>query len=327
MKPPRFWDANLDPYSRQAAPITRKILTPFAKIYGSIVASKIAGATPYDCGVPVVCVGNLTTGGSGKTPIVKQIRYILANRGIRGASLSRGYGGTVKYPLKVDSSIHTANLVGDEPLMLSLYGESWIGADRAKVAKEMVNDGVETIVMDDGHQNPSLLKTISLIVIDSGNPFGNGYVFPKGPLREGISAGLSRANAIIIMGDGAIPEQVKSCKLPTIRCKLIATPPTQSNTYVAFAGIGRPEKFFDSLTEINLKVADAVPFSDHYMFSKSDLNYLTKLADQYQAQLITTEKDFVRLPDEIKEKVEVLTTSVKVENPDILETVLEPVLR
>ena len=326
MKSPRFWDANLDPHSRQAAPITRKILTPIAKIYENVVARKIAQTTPYECGVPVICVGNLTTGGSGKTPLVRKIRNDLARRGIRVASLSRGYGGKVKGPLKVDNLRHSATEVGDEPLMLSQTGETWIGANRAKAAQEMVNNDIEIIIMDDGHQNPSLLKTVSLVVIDSENPFGNGFIIPKGPLRESIESGLSRAHAIVLTGAGSPSKQLASNNLPIIRSKIVAKPPTRSSIYVAFAGIGRPEKFFDTLSEIKVNVADAVPFPDHHKFSRNDLNYLRKLAQQYQAKLITTEKDYVRLPDDIKEEVETLEITLEIENPSLLETVLEPVL-
>lgn len=326
MKSPRFWDAHLDPHSRQAAPITRKILTPIAIVYETIVATKISNATPYQCGVPVVCVGNLTVGGSGKTPNVRHIRKIFSNQGFRVASLSRGYGGQAKGPLKVENETHSAEEVGDEPIMLSQTGETWIGIDRAKTAQEMVENGVEIIVMDDGHQNSSLMKTVSLVVVDSESPFGNGFVIPKGPLRENIKAGLSRADAIILMGNGPTPAELSQFTLPVIRSKIVATPPMISETYVAFAGIGRPEKFFDTLSQINLNVADAVPFPDHHKFKKNDLNYLRKLAEQYQAKLITTEKDFVRLPDDIREEVEVLETTLTYENPELLETVLEPVL-
>lgn len=326
MKSPRFWDVHLDPYSRQAAPITRKILTPFAKVYETIVATKIANATPYTCGVPVICVGNLTVGGSGKTPNVRKIRQFFFDQGFRVASLSRGYGGKAKGPLQVEHATHSAEEVGDEPLMLSQTGETWIGRDRAKTAQEMVEKGVEIIVMDDGHQNPSLQKTISLVVVDSENPFGNGFVFPKGPLRESTKAGLSRADAIVLMGNSPIPDELSHFTKPIIRSKIVAKPTTSSKTYVAFAGIGRPEKFFDTLSENNLNIADAVPFPDHYKFKKNDLNYLLKLAEQYEAKLITTEKDFVRLPSDIREEVEVLEITLTYENPELLETVLEPVL-
>lgn len=326
MRPPRFWDANLDPHSRQAAPLTRKLLTPLAMAYDKIAARRIEQAKPFSCGVPVICVGNLTVGGSGKTPFVKWIRSLLSSKGYRVASLSRGYGGTIKGPLKVDCSNHSAKQVGDEPLMLSKTGETWIGANRPIVATTMVEDGAKIIIMDDGHQNPTLFKDLTFVVIDSENPFGNGYVFPKGPLRENIRAGLSRADAIVLMGKGTVPTEIADPITPIFRCQIIAKKPEKSSKFVAFAGIGRPEKFFDTLDEIELEIADAIPFPDHHNYSKSDLAYLIKLAQENQARLITTEKDYVRLTSDIKEEVEVLETSFAIENSDALETFLEPIL-
>ena len=326
MRPPRFWDANLDPHSRQAAPITRKLLTPLAIAYDKIVARRIKRTTPFNCGVPVICVGNLTVGGSGKTPFVKWIRSLLSSKGCRVASLSRGYGGTIKGPLKVDYSNHSAKQVGDEPLMLSKTGETWIGANRPIAATTMVEDGAKIIVMDDGHQNPTLFKDLTFVVIDSENPFGNGYIFPKGPLRENIQAGLSRADAIVLTGKGGTPAEIANTDIPMFRCQIVAKQPEKPSRYVAFAGIGRPEKFFDILNEIELEIADAIPFPDHHNYSKSDLAYLIKLAKENHARLITTEKDYVRLTIDIKEDVEVLETSLEIENSDVFETFLEPIL-
>lgn len=326
MRPPRFWEANLDLHSRQAATITRKLLTPFALAYDRIVAYKIERANPFSCGVPVICVGNLTVGGSGKTPFVKWIRSYLSSKGGRVASLSRGYGGTLRGPLRVDYSNHSAKQVGDEPLMLSKTGETWIGANRPIAANTMVEDGAKIIVMDDGHQNPTLLKDLTFVVIDSENPFGNGYVFPKGPLRENIRAGLSRADAIVLMGKGTTPTEIADSDIPIYRCQIVAKQPDKSSQYVAFAGIGRPEKFFDTLAELELEIADAIPFPDHHNYSKSDLTYLSKLAQENQARLITTEKDYVRLTSDIKKDVEVLETSLAIENSNLLETLLEPIL-
>ena len=140
--------------------------------------------------------------------MVAAIRARISARKSQAASLSRGYGGSLKGPLKVDENTHTAGEVGDEPLMLAAKGTSWIGADRPAAAKAMTDAGVQVIIMDDGHQNPSLHKDLSLIVIDAGAPFGNGFVIPKGPLREPVARGLSRADAVILMGDGPVPEAV-----------------------------------------------------------------------------------------------------------------------
>ncbi|MEO1642385.1 MAG: tetraacyldisaccharide 4'-kinase [Pseudomonadota bacterium] len=310
MREPRFWSADLDPYSRDAAPVTRALLTPFSWIYAAATAHKLAKASPYDAGIPVICVGNLTAGGVGKSPIVAALRERLTSvTGQRIATLSRGYGGSEKGPIKVDPAIHTARQVGDEPLMLACSGESWIGADRAEAGAAMHEAGVQVIIMDDGHQNPSLHKDLSLIVVDARTKFGNGYIIPKGPLREPISKGLARADAVILMGDGPIPDELSAFSKPILRAKIRPRAPAPSGPLVAFAGIGRPEKLFDSLTETGGDVRDAVPFPDHHAYRPDELKWLRKLATDHEARLITTEKDYVRLTE--AERSEMLTFPVE----------------
>lgn len=326
MKAPRFWDAGLDPKSREAAPLTRALLTPLAMLYARIVERKIVKTMAHRPGIPVICVGNVTTGGTGKTPIVKRVREHLVSKGLRAASLSRGYGGSLKGPLRVDPCVHGASEVGDEPLMLSASGESWIGADRVAAADAMVADGVEAIVMDDGHQNPSLEKTLSLVVIDVAAPFGNGHVIPKGPLREPASRGLARADAIILMGDGTVPIEVNASQRPVLRAKLVPTGPAPDGSLVGFAGVGRPEKVFDSLKAAGANLVDAVPFADHHAFTPRDIAYLQDLAAKHGARLITTEKDYVRLPSETRETVLTFPVHAVFDPSDALDALLAPVL-
>ena len=202
MKAPHFWSAGLDPRSREAAPLTRALLTPLEALYIWGVRRKLRTATPAQAAIPVICVGNLTTGGSGKTPIVTEIRERLTAKGLRAASLSRGYGGSDPGPRPVHPETDTARQTGDESLMLSHTGEAWIGRDRPDAARQMTAEGVDIIIMDDGFQNPSLAKDVSIIVIDAAAPFGNGFALPKGPLREPVADGLARADAVILMGDG-----------------------------------------------------------------------------------------------------------------------------
>ncbi|MEM1037151.1 MAG: tetraacyldisaccharide 4'-kinase [Pseudomonadota bacterium] len=298
MREPRFWAADLDPYSRESAPLTRVLLSPLSWIYAKATAQKIARTTPYQAGVPVICVGNLTAGGVGKSPVVSTIRQRLRTAtGLRIATLSRGYGGSEKGPLRVDTTSHTARQVGDEPLMLAASGESWIGVDRAEAGAAMVEVGVEAILMDDGHQNPGLYKDLSLIVVDTQARFGNGYVIPKGPLREPITKGLARADAVIVMGEGPIPEELNGFDKPILRAKIKPCAPAPQGPLVAFAGIGRPEKLFDSLTSQGGDVRDAIPFPDHHPYRADDLKWLRELASDHSAQLITTEKDYARLPE------------------------------
>ncbi len=296
MREPRFWARDVDPRSREAAPLLRFMLTPFSWLYAEATHRRIARATPLKVRPTVICVGNLTAGGVGKSPIVAALRaHFEATTDLRVSTLSRGYKGKRKGPLKVDPDVHTSEDVGDEPIMLARTGESWIGADRAATGQDMSNDGVDIIIMDDGHQNPGLHKDLSLIVVDAAAGFGNGHVIPKGPLREPVAEGLARADAIIVMGYGDPPAEVEESKLPVFSAVLAAQSKPPELPYVAFAGIGRPEKFFDTLKAMGADVRDAVPFPDHHKFTDGDLSYLRRLAGDYGATLITTDKDLVRL--------------------------------
>lgn len=326
MKAPYFWNAGLDPKSREAAPLTRALLTPLAMLYTWGIRNKLARAVPAEAPIPVVCVGNLTVGGVGKTPIVEAIRRHLREWGLQAASLSRGYGGSQLGPEKIYPDWHTADLCGDEPLMLSRTGESWIGRDRLAAIHEMTLAGIRAVVMDDGHQNPSVKKDVSLVVIDAAAPFGNGFVLPKGPLREPVADGLARADGVILMGDGAVPEEVAASGLPVLRAKLVPDSPPPRGPLVAFAGIGRPEKFFDSLRDQGADLREAIAYGDHHAYTRKDVKFLCKVARDHGAQLITTSKDHVRLDPEDRERI--LAFSVRAEFDDIarLDALLRPVL-
>lgn len=328
MREPRFWSREVDPRSREAAPLLRFLLTPLAWIYSEATHRRIARADPLKVRSKVICVGNLTAGGVGKSPIVAALRdHFRQTAELRVATLSRGYKGKLKGPLKVDTDLHSAEDVGDEPFMLAQSGETWIGADRAATGQAMSNDGVDIIIMDDGHQNPGLYKDLSLVVVDASAGFGNGYVIPKGPLREQIEEGLARADAIIIMGYGAPPSEVESSELPVFNAVLAGAEAPPSKPYVAFAGIGRPEKFFDTLRALDVDVRDAVPFPDHHKFTKSDLNYLRKLAADYDATLITTEKDFARLTPDDRDQIVVLPVEVIFDRRADLDNLLANVIK
>ena len=328
MREPRFWARDVDPKSREAAPLMRFLLTPLSWIYASSTARRISKTDPTEVPATVICVGNLTAGGVGKSPVVATLRQrIAANYNLRVASLSRGYKGKLKGPLKVDPAAHSAQDVGDEPLMLSQRGEAWIGADRAAAGQAMADDGVEVILMDDGHQNPGLKKDVSIIVVDAVMGFGNGYVIPKGPLREPVDAGLARADAVIVLGEGNAPKMIFESGHPVLHGKISPSSRPDDQPYVAFAGIGRPEKFFDTLTELGLDVRDAVPFPDHHAFSDADLNYLKQLAQDREATLITTEKDYVRLPADLRETVAVLPIEIQFDQPETLDKLIADVIK
>lgn len=327
MKAPYFWSADLDPRSREAAPLTRFLLTPVSMIYLWALRRKLARAQPQTAPVPVICIGNLTAGGAGKTPVTEAIRNRINSAGLRAASLSRGHGGAERGPLKVDPARHTYRDVGDEPLLLAQSGEAWIGRERPEAARAMAADGARIILMDDGHQNPSLHKDLTLIVIDAGAPFGNGEVLPRGPLREPVPEGLARAQGVVLMGEGPVPRAVAASGLPVIRARLqpVAAPPP--GPLVGFAGIGRPQKFFDSLKETGAELADAVPFADHHPYTKGDIQFLRSLAHDHAARLITTTKDHVRLPPDVQAEVHAWPVTAVFEDIAALDALLAPIFK
>lgn len=328
MREPRFWARDVDPHSREAAPLLRFLLTPLAWIYAEATHRRIAKADPLKVRSTVICVGNLTAGGVGKSPIVAALRdHFNQTTNLRVATLSRGYKGKLKGPLKVEPTRHTSEDVGDEPVMLAQSGETWIGADRAATGQQMSNDGVDVIIMDDGHQNPSLHKDLSLVVVDASAGFGNGHVIPKGPLREPIREGLSRADVVIIMGYGVPPDEIEDSGLPVFSAVVAASETPPEKPYVAFAGIGRPEKFFDTLKAMEVDVRDAVPFPDHHKFSSGDLNYLNRLAADNGATLITTEKDLARLSPDQREGIVALAVEVIFDRRADLDKMLADVIK
>ena len=309
MREPYFWSVT-DKRSRAASPMLKLLTTPLSMIYSWAGERRIQRAIPEDIGIPVVCVGNLTLGGTGKTPITEEVRRYFSGKGLRTASLSRGYRGSLEGAHRVDPARHTASEVGDEPLMLAALGESWVSKDRPEGARAMKADGVQLIVMDDGHQNPTLKKSLSIVVMDASNPVGNGHVFPKGPLREPAKVGLARADAVVLMGDGPMPDALEGIVKPVLRAHLVSLAPLPPGRYVAFAGIGRPARFFDALQkQTGIELSEGAPYPDHHMFTPHDLKFLMKLASERDAQLVTTDKDHVRLPADMKASV--LRASVK----------------
>ena len=302
---PRWW------YMRDSnhARMTRTALKPLGWLWAGVTARRIARAAPVDPGCAVVSVGNLTVGGSGKTPVAREILRLLRAAGVQAQGLSRGYGGRLEGPIQVDPAAHTAADVGDEPLMLAQGSPVWIARDRVAGARAAVAGGAQALVLDDGHQNPALKKTVSLIVVDGETrgdewPFGDGSVFPSGPMREPLKAGLARADAVVVM----LPTDVEAADpellavfgaLPVFVARLTPEGPPPSGPQVGFAGIAKPWKVERSLKAAGCDLADFVPFPDHAAYSAENMRFLTDRAAVYDAGLVTTEKDWVRLtPDQ-----------------------------
>jgi tetraacyldisaccharide 4'-kinase len=329
---PRWW------YVREGAPapVLRALLRPLSWIWAAQTARRIAKATPVDAGVPVICIGNLTVGGAGKTPVAREVLARLRARGVEAHGLSRGYGGDQEGPLRVDPAAHTAADVGDESLMLAGDGPFWIAHDRAAGALAAVAAGAQAVVLDDGHQNPSLNKTLSIVVVDGETrggewPFGDGAVFPSGPLREPLAVGLARADAVVLMlaSDVAEPDAellaVFGAK-PVLIARLLPAAPPPPGPLVGFAGVGKPWKVERSLKAAGARLFDFASFPDHAAFSEDTLTFLEERAELFEAGLVTTEKDWIRLPPEWRAKVSMWPVKAVFEDEAALERLLDGTL-
>jgi tetraacyldisaccharide 4'-kinase len=299
MKPPHFWyQEPVTLMDQLVALLTR----PLAPVYAARVAARIRNSEPAKVDAAIICVGNLTMGGTGKTPVTRALIEMLTEAGTKAHALSRGYGGSVKGPICVDLSRHTAKDVGDEPLILAQAAPVWISRNRLYGASAAILHEAQAIVMDDGHQNPQLHKDLSVVVMDAEAGWGNERVFPAGPLREPVTEGLSRAHAIILMMPTPDYEPdydalgLTDIELPVLKAWLEPVAPPPDGPLLAFAGIGRPEKFFKALANEGGQLAGTKAYPDHHDFSRNDLRQLKSMASTAGAQLITTEKDWVRIP-------------------------------
>ena len=294
MREPAFWYRPRSPQSL--------LLSPLGALYGAITARRMA-REGVDAGIPVICVGNYHVGGAGKTPTVLALTKLLRELGETPVVLSRGYGGRLQGPVMVDRMRHVAADVGDEPLMMARDVPVAVARDRLEGVILAKSQGATVILMDDGFQNPRLLKDASLIVIDSERGLGNGKVFPSGPLRAPLQAQLSRTDALVVIGDGRaandVAAEIAKRNKPELRARLkpgaASVAQLSGKRVLAFAGIGDPERFFRSLRAGGIDVARTRPFADHHMFSQGEIAALAAEAKAGQLTLVTTEKDLARL--------------------------------
>ena len=298
MKAPAFWahDGAL-----------ARLLSPFSLIYRAVSRARRRYTTPRDVGIPVLCIGNLVAGGAGKTPVALSLGAWLGSEGWSVAFLTRGHGGDLPGPVRVQPASHRARDVGDEALLLAEVAPTWVARDRVAGALAARDGGAEVIIMDDGFQNPSLTKTFSMVVIDGGFGFGNARVHPAGPLRESVAGGLARADAIALIGEdrqGLIESLPPSSPLARASVGVDPDPRLAPGTRVlGFAGIGRPGKFRESLENLGLEVAGFESFADHHAFTSAELDNLLETANRADALPVTTAKDHVRLPASYREQV------------------------
>lgn len=324
MRAPGFWWRAPD-----RPGLLPRLLAPLGWIYAAGTARRLRqpGYTPP---VPVICVGNLTAGGAGKTPTVIALVERLSARGRKVHVVSRGYGGSLEGPVRVEEARHKADQVGDEPLLLSAFAPVWVAKDRAAGVRAAEAAGAQVVLLDDGFQNPAVKPTLGLVVVDAARGFGNGRCIPAGPLREPVATGLARADLVLTIGDSADQAQFDATwgpvMPPPLRGRL---QPLQmgmdwkDERVLAFAGIADPSRFFATLRAEGAEVLRGEALGDHETLSETLLRRLESEAAAAGAQLVTTEKDAARLPPSWRSKVLTLVVRLKLEDWSPLDAALD----
>lgn len=318
MKQPGFW------YPPDGRPGWQaRLLSPVAAFAAAATARRVNRGPGYAAQVPVLCIGNINVGGTGKTPTVIALCQMLADQGHRAKVVSRGYGGKLDGPVLVDPRCHKASDVGDEPLLISAFAPVIVAKDREAGVRMAERDGCDIILLDDGFQSPAVRRNASVIVVDAARGFGNGMVMPAGPLRERIEAGMARADLLLSIGPTAAQlrfEQIwgGAVSIPRVSGHLDVLEmgmPWAGLRVLAFAGIGHPDKFFDTLRTAGAEIIRAEALSDHQPLTPALLARLEADAMAAAAQLVTTEKDAVRLPDTFRQKVLTLPVRLRFDDP------------
>ena len=311
MRTPDFWH---QPRGWRAS-----LLWPLGWVYARLTAARLRRRAKVTTLVPVICVGNINAGGTGKTPTTIALLQRLQARGCSAHVVTRGHGGSLNGPVQV-AQAHMADLVGDEPMLLAAFAPTWVAKDRSEGVMAAVQAGAEVILLDDGFQNPDVAKDLSIVVVDAARGFGNGLCIPAGPLREPATTGLARADFLLAIGN----EDARKAFTPTLPATctrvdaellpLLTGMPWENMPVLAFAGIGHPERFFATLRAMGARVIHSEPLADHQPLTPALMARLEADAKRHGAQLVCTEKDAVRLPDGFRAKV--LTVPVRLHVAD-----------
>lgn len=326
---PKFW------WSKSRS-FEALLLSPLGWVYGAISGRRMHQTPTYSSALPVICVGNFVVGGTGKTPFSLALAEFLKAAGHKPGFLLRGYGGREKGPVQVDLEKHLSNEVGDEALLLAQLGPTVVSSDRPAGARLLEELDIDVILMDDGFQNPALAKRLSFTLIDTETGFGNGKCIPAGPLRAPLEKQILKTDCLVLVGSSVLQSDVAQlanqfdgsvlnaniCALPN--------PSLENQNLYAFAGIGRPEKFYRSLSDLGYRVVRTKSFPDHHQFTEADLMGLIEEAEQSKLRLVTTSKDHVRLKSldklsiqKMSETIEILEVKMQVENEDLLSQIVQ----
>lgn len=302
MKTPAYW---------KQKNWTAYLLWPIGELYALATKLKIKYQKSKHVNIPVVCVGNLTAGGSGKTPVALSIMRLMKKKYRNPMFVSRGYGGKLKNVF-VDRQEHTADQVGDEPLLLSRLAPTVINPNRYKAASKAFEEGADAIVMDDGFQNQTLVKDLNFLVFDGESGIGNGFCVPAGPMREKFDNGMKRADAVIILGEDKQNLQTRIMGIPVFHGKVLPiSRPEFKRNVIAFAGIGRPQKFYDSLLALGADLIATKDFPDHHKYTEEELRELIDFAKSTNSDLYTTTKDYVKIPYHLRADFKILEIGIK----------------
>ena len=324
LRTPRFWN---DKNSRVS-----RALEPLSKLYYMASKARLNSIVPEKASAPVVCVGNVVLGGAGKTPTVELVCNILKKNSFNPNILTAGYGGYLKNVVKVDPVLHSYLQVGDEALLSARVCPTWIGRNRVNSAKAAVLGGADILVMDDGFQNNSIQKDLKILVVDTLQEFGNERLFPAGPLREPVNSGINKSDVVLVIGEKneELEARIRSVKadIPIFRAKMevVEAAEVENNKVVGFCGLGYPSKFKNTLIECGYEVIDFIPFSDHHPYTITEIQKLISGAKTVGASLITTAKDYVKIPGVFKSEIKVVTVQLKPENDDFEQFILKSIL-
>jgi tetraacyldisaccharide 4'-kinase len=318
MSPPRFW-------RRDASITVPALLAPAAALYRLGFLARQAGAKPYRARVPVICIGAATVGGAGKTPLVFALAQRLRQQGRRVHIVTRGYGGSEHGPMRVDPARHLATEVGDETLVLTQSSPVWVARNRAAGAAAASQDGADLVLLDDGLQNGTIAKDLSILTIDGLSGFGNGWQLPAGPLREPVAKAAARCQLAVIIGpDEAGVAARLPAGLPLLKARIEPTHPQnlKGRRWFAFCGLGAPEKFRRTIEAMGLDLAGWREFPDHHRYSEKELDRLRADASSLKAGLLTTRKDWVRIHPEFRPGLTPLDILLRFEDEAALDALL-----